>query len=395
MEKYNFYFPTNMLVGSGRRKELGRITAQYGQKALLVIDPFLESGGVAQELLNILHASGIHTEIFNEIVPNPRNTTIDKGVEQCRQMECDVVVAVGGGSTIDTAKAIALTVVHGGKCWDYTERQQETVLRPTRPGLPLIAIPTTAGTGTEATLVSVINNTNQVRKCAIVNPVIYPKLSIVDPELMMTIPPALTALTGIDTFAHAFESYICTDHNDFSDALALHAMKLFSKSIREAVSNGSNIEARGMMAVSCALAGAAFSNSGVCLPHAMGQPLSAFTDAPHGGTLAACLPQIIEWTIPCAQDRFARVAEILGGEKMHGKSDKEKAVQLPYLMQELYKDLNVNVSFGSYGLQEKDVDAFVDLCFVAYKQDMNHHPKQVTREDVRMLTLKCIQGKKG
>lgn len=390
MGTYNFYFPTEVHVGNSRRKELGETAAKYGKKALAVIDPFLKDSEICREMLEDLKANGLTYVTFFDIVPNPRKNTIDQGIELCKKAGCDVVITVGGGSTIDTAKAIALAVVYGGSCWDYTERQGEEVKRPQRPGLPLIAIPTTAGTGTETTQASVINNPEQVRKCSIVNPSIYPKISIIDPELMRTIPPELTALTGIDTFAHAFEAYICKGRNDFSDALALHSIALFSKSIRRAVKDGSDMEARQMMAMSCSLAGAAFSNAGVCLPHAMGQPLSAFTDAPHGGTLAACIPQIIEWTIPAAQDRLAKVAEVMDLDAVYGKTEEEKAKYLPVIMKKLYEDLDVHVSFSGYGLKEKDLDAFVDLCFVAFQQDIDNHPKEVTRQDVYDLVKKCM-----
>lgn len=391
MKSFQYQFPTQLRVGNGKRKELGALAATYGTKTFAVFDPFLNDSTVQKEMLDNLSENGIESVVFSEIVPNPRNTSIDRGAELCRSAGCQLVIAVGGGSAIDTAKAIALTAALGGNCWDYTERQGEPVTRPDRPGLPLIAIPTTAGTGTEATQFAVINNPEQVRKCTIITPLIYPCVSIIDPELMISIPPQLTALTGIDTFAHAFEAYICKGQNEFSDALALYAMELFAKSIRSAVQDGSDLEARGMMAMSCALAGAAFSNAGVCLPHAMGQPLSAFTDAPHGGTLAACIPQVIEWTIPYAEERLARVAEILDADAVSGKTQAQKAAALPELMDKLYADLDVHVSFSGYGLKEEDVDVFVNLCFTAYKQDMDAHPKPVTRQDVYDLVHKCMQ----
>ncbi|MCD8355945.1 MAG: iron-containing alcohol dehydrogenase [Clostridia bacterium] len=395
MNNFQFHFPTQLRIGEGERKQLGKIAAEYGKKAFLAFDPFLNGSTVQKEMLEDLSQNGVAYEIFSDIVPNPRNTSIDQGAELCRNTGCELVIAVGGGSAIDTAKAIALTAALGGSCWDYTERQGEYVKRPDRPGLPLIAIPTTAGTGTEATQFAVINNPEQVRKCTIITPLIYPCVSLIDPELMQSIPGQLTALTGIDTFAHAFEAYICKGHNEFSDALALHAMELFAKSIRTAVHDGSNLEARGMMAMSCTLAGAAFSHAGVCLPHAMGQPLSAFTDAPHGGTLAACIPQVIEWTIPYAEERLARVAEILDADAVAGKTQAEKAAALPEIIGQLYDDLNVHVSFSGYGLKEDDLDAFVDLCFTAYKQDMDQHPKPVTRQDVYDLVRKCMNTEEG
>lgn len=390
MRSFEYQFPTRLIAGCGKRHELGRYAAKYGAKAFVAFDPFLSGSETAQDILDCLKQIGVEAVVFSDIVPNPRNTSIDSGAERCRAEHCDPVIAVGGGSTIDSAKAIALTAAHSGTCWDYTERQGEFAKRPDGPGLPLLCIPATAGTGTEATQFAIINNLAQVRKCTIITPYLYPCVTIIDPELLQSIPSQLTALTGIDTFAHSFEAHLCKSHNDFSDALALHTMELFSASIRRAVHDGGDLEARGMMAMSCAPAGAAFSNAGVCLPHAMGQPLSAFTDAPHGGTLAACIPQVVEWTIPYAEERLARVAEILDGDEMHGKTQAEKAASLPKLFAALYDDLDIHVSFSGYGLKEDDLDAFVDLCFTAYKQDMDQHPKPVTRQDVYDLVQKCM-----
>lgn len=391
MSEFNFYCPTQIMAGAGRVKELAQIVLERGgSKVFLVVDPFLRNSEAEKKVIKDLEDHKIQHVEFYEIVSNPRNTSIDKGAQICIQENCDFIVAIGGGSGIDSAKAISLVAKFGGECWEYTERQGEDVKRPTGSGLPLVVCPTTAGTGTEATLVAVINNPEQTRKCAIINPAIYPTVSIIDAELMLSVPKELTALTGIDTFAHAFEAFICTGANELTDALAIHAMKLFSESIRDVVNDGNNIEARSKMAMSCCIAGAAFSNAGVCLPHAMGQPLSAFTDAPHGGTLAACLPQIIKWTIPSAQKKFAIVADIMDAKGVSGLGEKEKAEKLPGLFEKLYQDLDVHVSFSGYGLKESDLEEFVDLCFTGFKQDIDHHPKKVNREDIKDIVKMCM-----
>lgn len=390
MKAFDLYFPTKVLMGEGRIKELGSICKQYGKKVFAVYDPFLEGSDLVKEFRKDFEENGLSYVEYYEVVPNPRNTSIDKGAQLCVKEQCDVVVVIGGGSAIDTAKAIALVAVHGGNCWEYTERQNEEVKRPTTPGLPLIVSPTTAGTGSEATCCSVINNPSLKRKCTIINPVLYPKVSIIDPVLMKTVPASMTALTGLDTFAHAFEAYISKNANQGSEMMSLTSIQLFAESIRDAVKDGSNMEARAKMAAACALGGAAICHSGVVLPHALGQPLSAFTDAPHGGTLAACIPQVIEWTIPYAQDKFAKVAEIMDPKGVEGMDEAQKAAYLPNIMHALYKDLGVDVSFGKYGLKEEDIESFVDLCYTAFKQDIDGHPRPVTRDDVVSLVKKCM-----
>lgn len=377
-------------MGEGRLSELGEIAKEHGQKVFLVYDPFLKDSTTLEGIKENLTASGLSFVEFNDILPNPRNTSIDAGTALCVTERCDVVVAIGGGSAIDSAKANALVATNGGVCWEYTERAGEEVTRPTTKSLPLIVVPTTAGTGTEATSFAVINNPAEKRKCTIITPAIFPDVALVDPEIMKTIPSMITALTGLDTFAHALESYISVNATPISEMLSLYSIELFAKSIRTAVNDGSNIEARDQMALACGLGGAAIGTAGVTLPHALGQPLGALTDAPHGGTLAACFPQIIEWTLPYAEDKLGKVAGLLNPSLPATMSAAEKAAKMPEILRNLYNDLGVDVSFGKYGLKEEDIEKLADLCFVGFLQDIKAHPKPVTREDVIELINACM-----
>ena len=390
MKQFDFHFPTQVYLGVGRIKELGARCKEKGTKAFVVYDPFLKDSPLVENIREDLNKNGVSYLEYYDVVPNPRNTSVDEGVELCKKENCEMVIVVGGGSAIDTAKAIALVAVNGGNCWDYTERADEYVRRPQMKGLPLIAAPTTAGTGSEATCGAVINNPAKKRKATIIHRFLYPDVSIIDPELTVTLPAHITALTGLDTFAHAFEAYICKAANPVSDLLAESSIKYFAESIRDAVKDGTNLEARSGMAMSCALGGLAIFHAGVVLPHAIGQPLSALTDAPHGGTLAACIPQIIEWTVPYAQDRFAKVAEILDGERVKDMSEEKKAVELPKILHDLYQDIDVNVSFSGYGLTEDNIEELVDMSYTAFIQDINGHPKPVTREDVVQIVKNCM-----
>lgn len=390
MSAFQFSLKTAIISGEGSLTKIGSICQQYGANAFLVYDPFLKGSDTIDRVTDLLGQQNIQVTEFYDVVPNPRNTTIDRGIEICRKKGCDVVLAIGGGSAIDTAKAIALVAVNGGTCWEYTERQNETVRRPDRPGLPLIAVPTTSGTGTETTNYAVINNPSEKRKCTIITPSVFPNVALIDPQLMTTIPPSITALTGIDTFAHALESYISKNATPVSEMFSLYAIELFAGNIREAVLNGENIEARDKMALACWLAGTAITNAGVTLPHALGQPLGALTDAPHGGTLAACLPQVIEWTLPDCEEKFAKVAEIFDSKGTFPLSTAEKAAQLPKLLRALYRHLSVDVSFGKYGLKESEIDEFVALCHKGFQQDMDAHPKTCTHEDLIALVHACM-----
>lgn len=390
MKPFDFKFPTKIIMGEGRLNELGHLAKEYGDKAFLVYDPFLKGSQTLEDIKHNLAENELDFVEFNDISPNPRNTSIDAGTRLCVDEKCEVVIAIGGGSAIDSAKANALVAANGGNCWEYTERAGEDVTRPTKPSLPMIVVPTTAGTGTEATSFAVINNPSEKRKCTIISPTIFPDIALVDPEIMKTIPPMITALTGLDTFAHALESYISVNATPISEMLSLYSIELFAKSIREAVHNGNNVEARDQMALACGLGGAAIGTAGVTLPHALGQPLGALTDAPHGGTLAACFPQIIEWTLPYAEEKLAKVSELLDSKLNKNLTKSEKAAELPRILHELYTDLGVDVSFGKYGLKEESIEELADLCFVGFLQDLSAHPKPVTREDVIQLIHACM-----
>ena len=354
-------------------------------------DPFLKGAKLPQEVKEDLGSCGVDVVEFFDVVPNPRHTMMDEGTKICKDAGCDIVIGIGGGSAIDTAKAVAIAAVHGGSAWDYTERyfEQDKVLRPESRGLPIITLPTTAGTGTEATHVSVVNNHDLKMKCAIINENIYPDVSIIDPELMVTVPKKVTAHTGVDTFAHAFESYISNGATEWSRMLAKRSMELFSRSIRTAVNEPDNLEGRADMALACTLAGAAFVQSGLALPHAIGQPVSAITDAPHGATLAVCLPVIIDWTMPEAQADFAEVAEILD-PSVRDLPEAEKAAKLTEILAALYSDIDVSETYASYGMTKEQIKEAVDLSLGAYQWDIGGHPKKVERADLEEIYRRCL-----
>jgi alcohol dehydrogenase class IV len=391
MKPFDMYFPVRLIMGPGRIKELGKWCSGYGKKAFAVYDPFLKGSRLVEDVKKDLAAHGVGIVEFFDVVPNPRHTMMDQGLKICKDEGCDLVLSIGGGSAIDTAKAIAIAAVHGGSTWEYTERyfEPDKVRRPSSKGLPIITVPTTAGTGTEATHCSVINNHELKMKCTIINEMIYPDVSIIDPELMLSIPKKVTAHTGVDTFAHAFESFISNGATEWSEMLAVKSMELFSRSIRKAVNEPKNIDGRMDMALACTLAGAAFVQSGLALPHAIGQPVSAITDAPHGATLAVCLPVIIEWTIPAAEEKFAKVSEILD-PSVRDLPQPVKAKKLPEILAKLYKDIDIDETYASYGMTKDHIEEAVNLALGAYQWDIGGHPKKVERSDLEEIYRRCL-----
>ena len=294
MSQYQIDVPTKVLFGAGKVAELGNEAAALGKKAFVLMDPFYKGSEVSVRLLGILKQAGLESFDCYEVVPNPRHTVVDELLEKLNSEGCDMVVAIGGGSCIDTAKALALVATNGRKAWDYTAKNDEEVPVPEKDPMPLIAVSTTSGTGSEVTPYAVLNNLDKHCKGVIIGPKVYPKISIVDPELTISVPPQVTALTAIDAFSHSFESYMNPISTLWSRMVAHEGMRLFAKSIRKAVEDGTDIEARTDLAMSSTLGGMAIAHIPSTLPHAMGQPLSGLTDAPHGGSIACCICQIIE-----------------------------------------------------------------------------------------------------
>ena len=384
-------FPTQVEYGSGMLGRIGEFTASYGKRAYCLFDPFFRGSEAAATVMDALHAVGIETHDSYEVHPNPRAGDIDKQAAECLAQKCDFVVAMGGGGTLDIGKAVAFLVTNGRSAWDYTVKENQFYLSITIPPLPFVAVPTTAGTGSEATIYSVVNNPDIQRKCTIRSFELYPKLAIVDPELMLNIPPLLTALTGIDTFAHAFESYTNKNATAFSKMLAMESMRLFAENIVECVENGRNAEARGSMAIASLLGGLAISHSPTTLPHIIGQCLSGWVDAPHGGSLAVCLAQVIRWTLPNGRTEFAQIARVIAPE-LAAVSDAEAAEALPEIIDKLFVRImgNQRVTMKTYGMDETRADEFAEFIFHNYQKDMSNYLRVPTMEELKSIIHDCL-----
>ena len=382
-------FQSKFMSVKVKLKNLAKYAGNYGNKAFLAMDPFLKDSEIGESIIKNLKDSGKEVVEYYEIVSNPTTHMIDKGIDLAIQEKCDFVIGVGGGSAIDTAKAVALLVINGGKCWDYTERLGADIVRPEKPGLPLIAVATTSGTGSEATPYCVILNPDLKQKCAIINPKVFPTVSIVDPKLTVSKPPELTALTGIDAFSHAFESCINVNASPFSEMVALESIRLFAANIEEAVKDGTHLGAREGMALCSTFGGMAIAHAGTSVPHALGQPLSGLTNAPHGGSIAACISEVVKWTLPDCEEKFAKAAEIFE-PALAELATSEKAAKLPEIVDELFERIGVDVSFKEYGLKEEEIEDFCEVVFNSFQIDLKGHPKAYTKEDLVEIVKNCM-----
>lgn len=389
MKEFQVYFPVEVIFGNSEVKQVGKVAKRFGEKVFLAVTPFMNEIGITKRVKNYLDGEGLETLIYDEIQSNPSCNKIDEAAYLAKKERCDVVVGIGGGSAIDTAKAVAVVVGNGGRSWDYTQRTDHKVSQPTGATLPIIAVPTTAGAGSETTLYAVLTNRKIKEKSTIISPRVFPKTSIVDPELTISMPPSLTALTGFDTLSHALESYININSHPYSELVALESIKLLFSNLPAAVANGENLEARSKVAWAATLAGMAISHAGTVLPHAMGQPISGLYNAPHGGTIAACLIKIMEYSFTSNIEKFANLAEAMD-KSVKSLSVHQKAEKSIELLKQLSEEINLSVSFGNYGVQRQDIPKIVDIVLKGFKQDVDAHPRKVNKKEIENLYYECI-----
>ena len=298
--------PTRLVHGPGALARLGETLRELGvARPLLVTDPGVTAAGLVDRALEHLEGA----VVFDEVRPNPDIELVDRGAEVYRESGRDGLVALGGGSSIDTAKSIGVVIRHGGSIFDYEWGREPIVERVP----PLVAIPTTAGTGSEVTLWAVItDHDRQIKFNVGGTPLIGPHVALIDPELMLGLPPAVTAATGMDALSHAIECYTCDYHQPFNDAVALHAIELVGRWLRVAVAEGSNLEARTHMAHAATLGGMAYGTESAGAAHAMSQSAGGVHDCPHGALTARVLGPVCECNAPADPERYARIALGLG-----------------------------------------------------------------------------------
>lgn len=320
--------PRILQVGAGASQEAGTVVkALECQRPLIVTDKMMVQLGYVARIQESLTALGIHSDVFDDTVPEPTVSSIQAGVEMVRDGSYDSIIAIGGGSPIDSAKAISILGKYGGVMRDYKFPRIVS-----EPGLPIIAIPTTAGTGSEATRVTIITDETNDEKMLCVGIGFMPTAALVDYELTLSLPARTTADTGIDALTHAMEAYVSKKASLYSDTQAIAAMKLLGPNLRRAFHNGSDRDPREAMMLGSTLAGMAFSNASVALVHGMSRPIGAFYHVPHGLSNAMLLPAVTEYSIPAAPERYADCARAMGVADV-SDSDEQANTKL---MTELY-----------------------------------------------------------
>jgi alcohol dehydrogenase len=384
-QTFNFFpVPTDIHFGPGVLQALpARVNSFGAQKAFLVTDPGLRAAGILDKVVTLLQTSGIQVDVCDRVKPDSGSQLIDCTTAELKQSGAGVVIGIGGGSSLDTAKAVAALATNPGSCLDYVGLNK---LR-NKP-LPTIAIPTTAGTGSEVTLWSVFTDDTKGLKVAIGGFLIYPAVALCDPELTIDLPAQLTASTGMDALAHAIECYTNTVCQPISGALALEAVRLIGKHLRTAVLSGRNREARYGMMLASTMAGIAMNPTRLGLAHALAMPLGSWNlHVPHGVILAMLLPMAMEFNYLAAPDRFVDVAEAMG-EPVDNLSRLEAARYAVESVRALARDIGIPTSMSAYGLCEDHIKPVVEEAMKSGNIPVN--PRRTVASDLEQMLRKLL-----
>ena len=366
--------------GPGARKELPGVVARLGfKKALVVTDKGLMKFGVAKMVLDVMDEAGIQYEIFDDVKPNPTVTNVKNGIEACKKAEADFIVAIGGGSSMDTAKGIGI-VVRNPEFSDIVSL--EGVADTKKKSLPIIALPTTAGTAAETTINYVIIDESRQAKMVCVDPNDIPCVAIIDAELMYSLPKSLTAATGMDAMTHAIEGLITKAAWELSDMFEIKAIEMIYRYLPLAVDEPTNPKGRDGMAVAQYVAGMAFSNVGLGVDHGMAHPLSALFDVPHGVACAMLLPTVMRFNAPAALEKYVEIAKAVGVYR-EGMSLEEAADAACRAIEDLSARVGTNKRLSDLGITAADIPALADQAIADVCTPGN--PRPVTRDDIVSL----------
>jgi alcohol dehydrogenase class IV len=347
--------PRIMRIGGGAADELGEVIQGLGlQRPLLVTDPFLTKTGAAERLMTAMEKAGLHPRLFAETVPDPTTDSLSAGLTVLREHEADSVIGFGGGSPMDTAKALGLLGMQGGEMRDYKVPHDNT-----GPALPVIAVPTTAGSGSEATQFTIISDSASDEKMLCPGLAFLPIAAVIDFELTVSMPPRLTADTGVDALTHAVEAYVSKKANSFSDSLALIAIRTIGQYLRRSYADAEDREAREAMMLAATQAGIAFSNSSVALVHGMSRPIGAHFHVAHGLSNAMLFPTVTAFSVRAAEGRYADCARALG-VAVDTDTDARAADKLVAALRTLCEDLEVPTP-KSYGIDKTRWDELTPL----------------------------------
>ncbi|MGE5191542.1 MAG: iron-containing alcohol dehydrogenase [Deltaproteobacteria bacterium] len=389
---WSFHSAGQLLFGRDATKQLGETARRLGAgRVFVVTDSHLVKAGVVGRVRDALAAADVSAEVFEGGLPEPPIALAETCAEQAHRFQTQAILGLGGGSNMDLAKIVATVLAHGGSPCDYVGDDQIP-----GPILPLICVPTTAGTGSEVSGASVLTDTEKKMKVGVLSNYLRPRVAVVDPLLTVSCPPKVTADSGIDALTHAIEAYTAVDNEEFplppgektiyqgrhplGDLLAERAIELIGANLRRACSNGHDLAAREAMALGATLAGVAFSNVGVAVVHALEYPIGGATHCSHGAGNGLLLPFVMRFNLPARVGRFARIAELLG-ENVAGLEEPAAAERAIAAVERLKTDIGIPQRLRDLGATQEQLPVFAEKAF-AVKRILRVNPRPVTAEDL-------------
>ncbi|MEQ8199660.1 MAG: iron-containing alcohol dehydrogenase [Clostridiaceae bacterium] len=375
--KFNYNLPINLMFGRGRSNEIGIEVAKYGKKVLIVTGRnSTKKSGLLDKTVNLLNESKVEYEIFDKVEQNPLTTTVDEGVEVIKQTGCDVVLGLGGGSIMDAAKSIAFLAKNPGDISQYIFG-----IKQGTEALPIVLVPTTCGTGSEGNCFSVLTNPETKDKKSLRTNAIIAKASIIDPELMVTMPKSIIASVGFDALAHNMEAYLSKIGQPLTDMKALYGIKLLSENLIKVYNDSSDLDAFENVTLASTLGGMVIGAAGVTAPHGMEHPASGLHDIVHGKGLAALTPVIVEDSWKSDIQKYGDISRLLGGTCAEDCAD---------AVREVLAKLDLKLTLGELGVQEKDVQWMAENCMKVSKPSMVNHPKEFTLDEIKDIYYKSL-----
>ena len=386
MKPFNFFQPTEIIFGAGSVSQIGECAKKYGEKCLLVTVP--EFPAVAPMYKNVKEAlkqAGMIVAHYDGVIPNPTTKEVGDGAKLAKETGAQVIIGLGGGSSMDTAKAIAVEASHPGTAWDYLHYKTQ----PSEKTLPIIAISTTSGTGSQVTQCAVMTKTDERDKSAIWHKNIFPRIAIVDPELMLTLPEEVTQTTGFDALAHNFEAYISTGTNPYVETLALEGIRVSISTLPKLLADPLNIEYRSKMAWADTLGGICISAAGVTLPHGLGMQISGHCPhIAHGLSLALTYPEFTRYTYQYAVEKFANVGRIFNAA-LNNVDNTTAAIQCCEEFDAFLRKIDLFIGFKNVNVTKETLRAIADRGQVL--SDYKNNPRLATIDDMYTILINSYE----
>jgi alcohol dehydrogenase class IV len=376
--QYEFHLTTRIIYFINSSVKIGEIAGSFGKKKYqLITDAGVAGAGILDCLLEPLKSAGIDTVLFDKVEVNPTVQTVNKACEQYHSEGCEGVIAVGGGSPMDTGKSVGVLATNPGSASDYLGPDNWGKIK--NPSVPVICVPTTAGTAAEITDVAVLSDPERKVKLGIFSPYIVPAMALLDPLLTISLPPEPTRDSGLDALCHAIESYLSINSWCASDALTLKAIELAGRHLRTAVHNGQNVEARDGMLMASLLAGMGFRNTKLCLVHAITGPIGGLYNCPHGAINAIVLPHAMRFMLPGAISKYRNIAVALG-ENVEGLSVRTAAERAIEAVEQLSEDIGLPKGLSVYGVKEQGLEKLSETIAGNFQNALS--PRKASPEEI-------------